>query len=192
MLNEHLSCPKCEYDLFGIPEVRCPECGFRYDRSALISMAVSAEWTRWAAAREIIVKATIAGAVVIPIVCNRLGIGALGLWLISSVACVAAFITWLILTDAYRGWGTIPNLMLLHIGGAFVLFSVLSHPALAIFCSSILIALSWVIRLYEWSTLLPLDNAGSDELRKSVIRLSYTATSLLILASSLLLVALIG
>jgi ribosomal protein L37E len=31
----HVICPQCGYDLFGIPEERCPECGFGYDYAAI-------------------------------------------------------------------------------------------------------------------------------------------------------------
>jgi ribosomal protein L37E len=31
----HLFCPQCGYDLFGIPEERCPECGFGYDHHGI-------------------------------------------------------------------------------------------------------------------------------------------------------------
>lgn len=31
-----LFCPACAYNLYGIPPRRCPECGFRYDRAALL------------------------------------------------------------------------------------------------------------------------------------------------------------
>lgn len=31
-------CPDCGYDLRGIPEGACPECGFRYDRQAVRSL----------------------------------------------------------------------------------------------------------------------------------------------------------
>lgn len=32
-------CPQCGYDLFGIPEDRCPECGFGYQRAAIRNLA---------------------------------------------------------------------------------------------------------------------------------------------------------
>jgi hypothetical protein len=30
-VREHVSCPLCEYDLHGLVEPRCPECGYRFD-----------------------------------------------------------------------------------------------------------------------------------------------------------------
>ncbi len=38
-LAKHLACLECGYDLHGIPEVRCPECGFHYDAKALVWVA---------------------------------------------------------------------------------------------------------------------------------------------------------
>lgn len=34
-------CPACGYNLYGIPEERCPECGLRYDLRAVQSVARS-------------------------------------------------------------------------------------------------------------------------------------------------------
>jgi hypothetical protein len=36
---ESLYCPECAYDLRGIPEGRCPECGFGFERAAVRSIA---------------------------------------------------------------------------------------------------------------------------------------------------------
>ncbi|RJP30489.1 MAG: hypothetical protein C4547_16700 [Phycisphaerales bacterium] len=37
--GQHLNCPRCGYDLFGIPESRCPECGLGFDRRSLVHLA---------------------------------------------------------------------------------------------------------------------------------------------------------
>lgn len=34
-----LTCPRCAYDLRGIPALRCPECGFGYDQAAIPRIA---------------------------------------------------------------------------------------------------------------------------------------------------------
>ncbi|MCC7292554.1 MAG: hypothetical protein IT449_10890 [Phycisphaerales bacterium] len=38
-LDIELHCPQCGYDLRGIPEERCPECGFGFDVPALRDLA---------------------------------------------------------------------------------------------------------------------------------------------------------
>ncbi|UCE59785.1 MAG: hypothetical protein JSU63_20375 [Phycisphaerales bacterium] len=98
MLEEHLACPQCGYDLHGIPEIRCPECGFKYDAAALRSMAVSAEWTRLAAARELIVRAAMAAALTLPAACDRVGISSLGHLYVLALVYGAVFLVWMVLT----------------------------------------------------------------------------------------------
>ncbi|MBI3836297.1 MAG: hypothetical protein HY287_18415 [Planctomycetes bacterium] len=115
-LDEHLSCPKCGYDLHGIPAIRCPECGFRYDAAALRSLAADALWIRLAAARELTVRATQAGFLALPSLFDSFGIsGGLGLGLI-AVAYIGTFGTWATLTDAFDGMSSVPRLMKVFIG----------------------------------------------------------------------------
>ncbi|MCP4251012.1 MAG: hypothetical protein GY778_28575 [bacterium] len=44
--DPNLLCPQCGYNLRGIPEDRCPECGFGYDRAAIRSIASAENWER--------------------------------------------------------------------------------------------------------------------------------------------------
>ncbi len=54
MIDEDLYCPQCGYNLRGIPEDRCPECGFGYDRGAIRSESISEAFNRYAASRNTI------------------------------------------------------------------------------------------------------------------------------------------
>jgi hypothetical protein len=36
-----VSCPQCGYTLCGIPERRCPECGFGYDHAGIRNLVLS-------------------------------------------------------------------------------------------------------------------------------------------------------
>ncbi len=40
MIDEDLYCPQCGYNLRAIPENRCPECGFGYNREGVESLCV--------------------------------------------------------------------------------------------------------------------------------------------------------
>lgn len=40
MIDEDLYCPQCGYNLRAIPENRCPECGFGYNREGIESLCV--------------------------------------------------------------------------------------------------------------------------------------------------------
>ncbi len=38
---EEMYCPRCGYNVRGIPEDRCPECGFGFQRAAIRSLAIA-------------------------------------------------------------------------------------------------------------------------------------------------------
>lgn len=59
-------CPSCGYNLHGIPEIRCPECGFGFDRPAVEATARS-EFSRdfWTC-RAVIVRSAFAAALALP------------------------------------------------------------------------------------------------------------------------------
>jgi ribosomal protein L37E len=197
MLEEHLACPRCGYDLHGIPEVRCPECGFRYDAAALRSMAASAEWTRLAAARDVIMRATIAGALAVPAACDALGLAAWAQFLVILVAYVAAFLTWVVFTDAYRGLVSIPNLLTLFLALAVAIWLAVRFvlPLLGVITlagSILLLGSAGLIRLRNWPTLSPPGNVRSRALRRSVIRHSVGGTLAVIAVSLLALFALVS
>lgn len=40
MIDEDVYCPQCGYNLRAIPENRCPECGFGYNREGIESLCV--------------------------------------------------------------------------------------------------------------------------------------------------------
>lgn len=45
-MHQHLHCPQCGYDLTGLPENRCPECGVPFDPAGLRRLRASAiSWT---------------------------------------------------------------------------------------------------------------------------------------------------
>ncbi|MHC4698097.1 MAG: hypothetical protein ACYTFA_15295 [Planctomycetota bacterium] len=191
-LEEHLACPKCGYDLHGIPEIRCPECGFRYDAAALRSMAASAEWTRLAVAQDLIVRAAIAGALAVPAVCERAGISGSAQFAVIAVAYVAVFLTWTVLTEAYRGLAPMPNLVMLYAAIAVGIGYLLQvFPAGVLAVGVVVLAFAWFIRLRNWPRLSPPENIRPAGLRRSVARYSIVATSLLVFASLLVLFALV-
>ena len=192
MLEDHLACPRCGYDLHGIPEVRCPECGFRYDAAALRSMAASAEWTRLAAARDLIVRGAIAAGSATPAVCEQVGISGWAQFGVVAVAYTAVFLTWIVLTERYGDLASIPNLVLLYVAIAVGIgFLLRLCPACALGVGILALAFAWSIRLRNWPRLSPPENIRHAELRRSVVRYSLVGTSLLLFASLLMLFALV-
>lgn len=193
MLDEHLACPQCGYDLHGIPESRCPECGFGYDAAALQSMANTAGIVRLEVARRVIVRATIAGGLALPSVCDRLGVSGWFQFWVLAVAYIVAFSTWLILTDAYRGLISVPNLLTLFVAHAVAIYYLLgAFHFLAVTAGVIVLAMAWHLRLRDWPALSTPANVESEELRCSVAQYSRTCLIALIAATALVLIALVG
>jgi hypothetical protein len=149
MNEDHLVCPKCGYDLHGIPEVRCPECGFRYDAAALRSITPSVAWIRLGAARGLIIYATAAAALATPAVCDRLGVANWARFLVVAAAYGAAFLTWMILTGAYRGPASVPGLT--GIAAIAVVLGCTScvSQVLALACCFAVLLPAWFIRLRQ-------------------------------------------
>ena len=87
MIDEDLYCPNCGYNLRGIPEDRCPECGHGYDRGAVRSESIFEAFNRYAASR------------------NAIG------YAIFTVACALAYMTsqshWLQTTGAALAFGVV-------------------------------------------------------------------------------------
>ena len=162
MEEEHLACPKCGYDLYGIPEVRCPECGFRYDYKALRSLAASAEWARLASARTLIVRAAAVTALAAPAVAENLGVAGLWLFTLAVAAYMAAFLTWVVFTDAYTGPESLPDLFVLLLAVALGLGLILRlGSVLALVPGTGFLFWAWLVRIRDWPVLATLGNAPS-------------------------------
>lgn len=193
MLDEHLACPRCGYDLHGIPEIRCPECGFRYDAAAIRSMTASSDWARLAVARVVIVRSAIAAGLMLPAVCGRLGITGWTQFSVVSVGYVVTFSTWLVLTESYRGLISVPSLMTLFVALAVGFGIVLgSFPFLALVIGVAVLAIAWVDRLRSWPVLPLRVDGEADDLQRSVVRHSMVATLMLVVASASLVLVAVG
>ena len=94
MEKEHPACPQCGYDLHGIPEIRCPECGFRFDKAALRGLAEEAEHCRLTAARTVVVRTALALVLGMPFLCAIAGLRGSVLLVVLGIAYLAAFAVW--------------------------------------------------------------------------------------------------
>ena len=99
----------------------------------------------------------------------------------------------MVLTDAYRGLSSVPNLLTLFVALAVGLGFVLRVvPGLAVFAAVLVLAVTWVSRLRDWPVLPPHGDAGVDDLRRSVGRYNVVATLMLVAASILVLFVLVS
>lgn len=69
-LSTELYCPRCGYDVTGLPQPRCPECGCRFD-PALLEFRRAASYRLWQAFRDVSAPAVLIGGVVV--LSSRLG-----------------------------------------------------------------------------------------------------------------------
>lgn len=61
-----IACPKCGYNLHGIPEDRCPECGFGYDHESIRTFSAIQVAKSDAANRRVIVLSAWSGVFAMP------------------------------------------------------------------------------------------------------------------------------
>jgi hypothetical protein len=190
VLKEHLACPQCGYDLHGIVEVRCPECGFRYDAAALRSTAASAAWIRVISAKSVTVCAAIAFALAGPVICVRLGASGWIQLCAIAIAYLVAFATWLAHSEAYRGPASTPVLIVIFASGGLAWRLLFVFPPLVPLSLSLLLLLwAWLIRLRQWPAIPVLGNVEPADLRHSAVRYSVVSTTCLVVASCALLLA---
>jgi len=62
-------CLQCGYDLRGIPEQRCPECGYGYDHTAIRALALEECWLQDCSYRKITRFSVMAAALSMPSFC---------------------------------------------------------------------------------------------------------------------------
>lgn len=188
-----MTCPECGYDLFGIPDVRCPECGFRYDATALRSIATTVERVRWVGARSVIVRSVMGGALALPAACNAVGI--YGLWqgALALIACLAALAAWVLHTDNRRTVAAIPNLLIWYCPGAIIVGILLpAFPLLGLTAGVVLVVLAWVSRVCHWPALQPPSDFRAARLHRTIHRDGLRGTIYLVLATAVVVVAVIG
>ena len=188
MEPEHPACPHCGYDLHGIPEIRCPECGFGFDKAALRDLAEMAEYCRLAAARTVVVRTALALVLGMPFLCRVGGLHGSALLALLGITYLAAFVVWVWCQDV--GPHALPYLPVWLVGFAFVL-TVLDMllPRVAVAGKIIVLAWAWWARLRGWPALYDRRNSPSAAFRKTVQRHSLIASSVLVGAT---VVALIG
>ena len=139
-------------------------------------------------------RATIGGALALPAACDQFGVPAWTQLFVVVVAYVAAFLAWVVFTDAYRGLGSIPILFTLFVALALGIWLILSlmlpvFRFVALVGGIIMLTLAWFVRILNWTTLSPLGNVRSAGLHRSAVRHSVGGTVAVVVASILVLLA---
>lgn len=187
--NEHLACPKCGYDLFGIPAVRCPECGFRYDALAVKAMLSNLQWARLGLADEIVACANIGWVIALMEILDHARLAAY-LW-VFVVTLVAAyliiFLSWGLSTDFY---GTLkpPSFVILVTCWCLVW---MRRSSLVEVAGVAIVGYASFLRLVKWRTLPAPYSARTRDLQAFIERRSLYSTAALCLATILLVLSLL-
>jgi hypothetical protein len=85
-------CPSCGYNLHGIPEIRCPECGFGFDRAAVEAIALHEFERRFATYGGIIARSAFAAAFALPGTLRAMGVAGDGYALLVFAGFLAALL----------------------------------------------------------------------------------------------------
>lgn len=184
MDDEHIKCPKCDYDLYGLRELRCPECGFHFTVSAVKAMMSAAEGQRLASAQTVISFSAIVTAIGACIVAPRVGLPFVLLLLLGVAGYTWAFVTWVKVTDRYYGPEALPWLVKLYMfvgmAGGIVLNN---SPKLMLWAITVLCIAAWIVFAYSWPKLPERDSPRHQGLNQHARRYSHHATGLIILAT---------
>ena len=183
MQAEHPTCPKCGYDLYDIPEVRCPECGFGFDRAALRDIQSTVEWQRLAVAQAISVRASLATASGLPLLLVRLDVYPITRLLLSALVFSVAVYYAAKQSGQVSSLASVPGLLQAVVGVFCFLVAVMTlRHALAwpAHCVGLLVLiLAWLIRLREWPQIAEPIERERTEFQRAVARSGVCAHALL-------------
>lgn len=139
-------CPNCGYDLRGIPEQRCPECGFGYDHAGIKTLAGQRACDMLAAYRHAVFGSAFAAAIAlvslsagwIPAPAIRFGMVLVLLWITEVVRRTTA-------GERLRDWSAEPFHLL-----ALALVQILLSVVLLLLVWSICWWVGAAVAVYAW------------------------------------------
>jgi len=184
--DEHIKCPKCDYDLYGLQELRCPECGFHFTISALKTMMAVSEGQRLASAQMVICLAAFATAIGVFVVAKGLAVPLVALILLGAAGYTWAFVTWVEVTDRYYGSEALPELLKLYIcAGSIGGLVLIRFPQLMLWIMTGLCIAAWIVFIYSWPKLPERDKPRHQDFNRHVHRYSRYAVGLITFATIL-------
>jgi hypothetical protein len=155
-------------------------------------MASDAEWGRLASAQDVFFRGLIAGLMALPALAERMGLVGLPAIAVFTVAYLGILAMWYVYgplnpESFFSRTGRGPA-----IAAALALYALLFVPTIAWLISAAFMLAAWYVRLTDWPTLAPVANLRSPELRRLVNGYSSRALIVLIVATTIVLGAIIG
>ena len=190
---EHVRCPRCDYDLFGIPEHRCPECGYGYDHEAIRALAAGEAAKRLAAARGIIRSSVICAALtVFPLLASLDASRPLQIVLGTSSLIVAEFVRRRFAQPKAPMFFDAPIFDLVFLPAGLGLAAIIYMlPKFGVLLAVIAVTRAWLTRLTDWRAITPSAASLPAVVQREVRRHSAGALIALGLASGLTILSLL-
>jgi rubredoxin len=141
-------CPSCGYNLFGIPQVRCPECGFRYDYAGIAALAKE-ESLRSYWAKLVITRSAFTLAFAVPALTRLMHGSLLASYLTVLTLLVGAVVLRqrLLAATPYRFWETLPLAWLCAVALAALAGQLLLLPQVGALIATAILADGWLLFL---------------------------------------------
>lgn len=197
MLEDHFRCPQCDYDLHGLADGGCPECGFRYDLPALKALSRARQRDRESVAREMGFYGRLGSVMVAPAFLMAVGLNSSVSFILVYMLHVAVFVIMLardridwVMNDQVMGHpgqrfgGPLILLLPFAMVASAVCFTTFLGPVLAF----IVLLVGWLVRLIDWNRLPSVVDPKSDEARRALID-ARRGTCWLVAGTVMLLVA---
>lgn len=133
-LSPSVVCLQCGYDLRGIPERRCPECGHGYDDAAIRAISSEECWLLDCSYRKITRLSAIAAALSMSPLCWTMNLGPGVTFPITLVSLLIGVLLWRRFTPARPPGSWSGTLLILFVVSVPLLFSpfLLAFPKLGI------------------------------------------------------------
>ena len=137
-------CPNCGYNLFGIPQIRCPECGFRYDHAGIAALAED-EILRSYWAKLVITRTAFALAFAVPALTKLMHLSPLSNYLAVLTILLGAVILRqrLVAATPYKFWEALPLACFCVVARASLACGLVLLPQVGPLIATVILADGW-------------------------------------------------
>ncbi len=180
MSKEHLYCTQCGYNLRGIPENRCPECGFGYDRGAIRGPSISEACNRYTASKRAL------GLAVFATMCALAHLAPRSRWSLAFGLALALALLFAALLPRFTGWANardwFPESSFFYWLLVPMALFLWQRTELATIGAGVGITVGWLACILDLSAGSPASGNLSEQLRRHLRR--YRIASIVILSGA--------
>jgi hypothetical protein len=189
MIDEDLFCPQCGYNLRGLPEERCPECGTRFEPVGVRSLSRSEAVDSYQTSRRVLIFSVVASVFAVFHLAEETADV-----LIVTVAVVSMLVaTWLChrfrVESRIQVWPFAMEYLPAIVFLAVSYF--LSAPTATLIGAGFTLTWAWSLCLFPWKRLPHTSDNFSKDLKRQLGRWSIAALIALLMATALTLLCLV-